>query len=254
MQVCKTVCACHRVCTEIRHREMEWSDTAARKERCMFIGHYAVGFGLKKVEPKLSLGTLVLGATLLDILFGIFMLTGVEHARIVPGASAAAPFEFYDYPISHSALGAVSWSFTGFLVYWLWPGRDRAQRKRPAAVFALAIFSHYVLDVISHTPDMPLLGSASPKLGLSLWDSLPATIAVEIALFIVGIVLYLRARRELRPAAKYGLAALILILTASFLGGSFGPPPPNMTVIGIMLTAGQAAYIAFAYWIDKNTR
>src|SRR3990172_992090 len=233
---------------------MEWSDTAARKERCMFIGHYAVGFGLKKVVPKLSLGTLVFGATLLDILFGIFVLTGVEHARIVPGASAAAPFEFYDYPISHGAFGAAVWSFTGFLVYWLWPGKDRTQRKRPAAVLAFAIFSHYVLDVISHTPDMPLLGSGSPKLGFSLWDSLPATIAVEIALFVVGIVLYLRARRELRPAAKYGLAALILILTASFLGGSFGPPPPNMTVIGAMLTAGQAAYIAFAYWIDKNNR
>jgi len=220
----------------------------------MFIGHYAVGFGLKKVEPKLSLGTLIFGATLLDILFGIFVLTGVEHARIVPGASAAAPFEFYDYPISHSAFGAAVWSFTGFLVYWLWPGKDRAQRIRPAAVFALAIFSHYVLDVISHTPDMPLLGSGSPKLGFSLWDSLPATIAVEVALFIVGIVLYLRARRDLRPSAKYGLAALIIILTASFLGGSFGPPPPNMTVVGIMLTAGQAAYIAFAYWIDKKSR
>jgi hypothetical protein len=220
----------------------------------MFIGHYAVGFGLKRMAPRVSLGTLVLGATLLDILFGIFVLTGVEHARIVPGASAAAPFEFYDYPISHSALGAAVWSFTGFLAYWLWPGEDRTQRKRTAAVFALAIFSHYVLDVISHTPDMPLLGSRSPKLGLSLWNSLPATIAVEVALFAVGIVLYLRARNRLRPAARYGLAALIAVLAASFLGGSFGPPPPNMTVIGSMLTAGQAAYIAFAYWIDKNGR
>lgn len=220
----------------------------------MFIGHYAVGFGLKRMAPKVSLGTLILGATLLDILFGIFVLTGVEHARVTPGASAAAPFEFYDYPISHSAFGVLVWSLAGFLAYWLWPGKDRAQRKRPAAVFALAIFSHYVLDVISHTPDMPLLGSDSFKLGFSLWDSLPATIAVEAALLAAGIVLYLHARRELRPSAKYGLAALIITLTASFLGGSFGPPPPNMTVIGIMLTAGQAAYIAFAYWIDKNGR
>jgi len=218
----------------------------------MFIGHYAIGFGLKRAEPKLSLGTLILGATLLDILFGIFVLTGVEHARIVPGASAAAPFEFYDYPISHSALGALVWSLTGFLVYWLWPGKDRTQRKRPATILALAIFSHYVLDVISHTPDMSLLGNSSLKLGLSLWNSLPATIAVEAALFFAGIVLYLLARRELRPAAKYGLAALVIILSASFLGGSFGPPPPNMTVIGFTLTAGQAAYIAFAYWIDKT--
>ncbi len=87
----------------------------------MFIGHYGIGFALKKVEPGLSLGLLIFGAVMLDILFGVFLLAGFEHAKIAPGATAVSPFEFYDNPISHSAAGAVVWAAVGFLAYWLWP-------------------------------------------------------------------------------------------------------------------------------------
>ena len=64
----------------------------------MFIGHYGIGLALKKVEPRLSLGLLIFGAIMLDILFGLFLLSGIEHAKIVPGATVVSPFEFYDYP------------------------------------------------------------------------------------------------------------------------------------------------------------
>src|SRR3990172_3609086 len=115
----------------------------------MFIGHYAVGFALKKVEPRLSLGLLTFGAVMLDILFGVFLFLDIEHARIVPGVTAISPFEFYDYPITHSAVGATAWTAVGFLAYWLWPSGNRhASRKMPAFIFAIAIFSHYILDVI----------------------------------------------------------------------------------------------------------
>ena len=218
----------------------------------MFIGHYGIGFALKKVEPGLSLGLLIFGAIMLDILFGVFLLAGVEHAKIVPGATVVSPFEFYDYPYSHSALGAVMWAAAGFLAYWLWPNGDRTQRKRPAFVLAIAIFSHFILDVISHTPDMTISGNNSPILGLSLWNSLAGTMIVEFGLLFTGIVLYRSATHSVSSSGKYGLSLLVLMLIVFFIANIFGPPPPDMISVAVIMTAGQIGLVALAFWVDKN--
>ena len=218
----------------------------------MFIGHYGIGLALKKVEPRLSLGWLIFGAIMLDILFGIFLLAGVEHAKIVPGATVVSPFEFYDYPLSHSALGALIWAAAGFLAYWLWPTGDRTQRRRPAFVLAAAIFSHFILDVISHTPDMTLFGNNSPGLGLSLWNSLAGTMIIELGLLFIGIVLYMSATHSVSSSGKYGLALLVLMLIVFFIANIFGPPPPDMISVAVTMTIGQLALVALAFWVDKN--
>ncbi|MCZ7385497.1 MAG: hypothetical protein O8C63_12235 [Candidatus Methanoperedens sp.] len=218
----------------------------------MFIGHYGIGFALKKVEPGLSLGLLIFGAVMLDILFGVFLLAGFEHAKIAPGATVVSPFEFYDYPISHSAVGAVVWAAVGFLAYWLWPKGDRASRKIPAFVLAAAIFSHFILDVISHTPDLTIFGNNSPKLGLSLWNSLGGTIIVEMGIFFVGVILYRRATKSVSSSGKYGLVLMVLILMVFYIGNTFGPPPPDMISVGVISTAGQLALVALAFWVDRN--
>ncbi|HEY9204435.1 MAG TPA: hypothetical protein VIO58_00825 [Candidatus Methanoperedens sp.] len=218
----------------------------------MFIGHYGIGFALKKVEPRLSLGLLIFGAIMLDILFGLFLLAGVEHARIVPGATIVSPFEFYDYPFSHSAAGAIVWATAGFLAYWLWPTGNRRSRMRPAFVLAAAIFSHFILDVISHSPDMTLFGNNSPELGLSLWNSLAATIIVELGILFMGIVLYRNATHSISPSGKYGLVLIVLILLVLYIGNIFGPPPPDMISVGVITTAGQLLLVALAFWVDRN--
>ncbi|PWB54542.1 MAG: hypothetical protein C3F06_04070 [Candidatus Methanoperedenaceae archaeon] len=218
----------------------------------MFIGHYGIGFALKKVEPRLSLGLLIFGAIMLDILFGVFLLAGVEHAKIVPGATVVSPFEFYDYPLSHSAVGALVWATAGFLAYWLWPTGDRTKRKWPAFVFAAAIFSHFILDVISHTPDMTLFGNNSPGLGLSLWNSLAGTMIVELGLFSIGIALYMSATHSISSSGKYGLSLLVLMLVVFFIANIFGPPPPDMISVGITMTIGQLALVALAFKVDRN--
>lgn len=218
----------------------------------MFIGHYGIGFALKKVEPRLSLGILIFGATMLDILFGLFLLAGVEHAKIVPGATVVSPFEFYDYPISHSALGAVVWATIGFLAYWLWPKGDRVSRKRPAFILAAAILSHFILDAVSHTPDITIFGNNSPKLGLSLWSSLAGTMIIELGLLFLGIVLYRRATYSTSSTGKYGLALIVLILMVLYIGNIFGPPPPDIISVGVVTTAGQLALVAIAFWVDRN--
>lgn len=218
----------------------------------MFIGHYAVGFALKKVEPRLSLGLLIFGAVMLDILFGIFLLLNLEHARIVPGTTAVSPFEFYDYPISHSAVGATAWTAIGFLAYWLWSSGNRASRKIPAFIFAIAILSHYILDVISHTPDMPLIGNNSTMLGLSLWNSITATMVVEMGLLFLGVVMYQQPTMASSLTWKYGLVLMVFILLALYILGLFGPSPSDMRTVAIMITLGQLAFVALAFWVDKN--
>ena len=217
----------------------------------MFIGHYGIGLALKKVEPRLSLGLLIFGAIMLDILFGLFLLSGIEHAKIVPGATVVSPFEFYDYPLSHSALGAM-WATAGYLAYWLWPKGDRTQRKRPAFIFAIAIFSHFILDVISHTPDLTISGNNSPILGLSLWNSLAATMIVEFGILFIGIYLYRSATYSVSSSGKYGFALMILILVVLYIGNIFGPPPPDMKAVAVTMTAGQLALVALAFWVDRN--
>jgi len=218
----------------------------------MFVGHYGIGLALKKVEPRLSLGVLIFGAIMLDILFGLFLLSGIEHAKIVPGATVVSPFEFYDYPYSHSALGAIMWATAGFLVYWLWPSGNRTQRKRPAFILAIAIFSHFILDVISHTPDMTISGNNSPILGLSLWNSLAGTMIVEIGLMFIGIALYKSVTHSVSSAGKYGFALMILILMVLFIGNIFAPAPPDMISVAVTMTAGQLALVALAFWVDRN--
>lgn len=218
----------------------------------MFIGHFGIGFALKKVEPGLNLGLLIFGAILADILFGVFLLAGVEHAKIVPGATVVSPFEFYDYPYSHSALGAIILAAAGFLAYWLWPTGDRTQRKRPAFVFAVAIFSHFILDVISHTPDMTLFGNNSPGLGLSLWNSLAGTMIVELGLFSIGIALYMSATHSISSSGKYGFFLMVLTLIALYIANIFSPPPPDIISVGVTMTAGQLVLVAIAFWVDKK--
>ncbi|CAG0994173.1 hypothetical protein METP2_02803 [Methanosarcinales archaeon] len=218
----------------------------------MFIGHYGIGLALKKVEPRLSLGLLIFGAIMLDILFGLFLLSGIEHAKIVSGATVVSPFEFYDYPYSHSAVGAVLWATAGFLAYWLWPTGDRTQRKRPAFILTIAIFSHFILDVISHTPDITISGNNSPILGLSLWDSLAGTMIVEFGILFIGIYLYRSATYSVSSSGKYGFALMILILVVLYIGNIFGPPPPDMKAVAVTMTAGQLALVALAFWVDRN--
>ena len=76
----------------------------------MFIGHFGVALAAKKLAPRTSLGTLFFAAQFLDLLWPIFLLLGVEHVRIAPGITRMTPFDFYDYPISHSLVTAAGWS------------------------------------------------------------------------------------------------------------------------------------------------
>lgn len=212
----------------------------------MFIGHLALGFAAKRAAPKVSLGTLLLAVQFVDMLFPIFVLLGIEHLRIVPGITVVAPLDLYDMPWTHSLLAGVVW---GVLFAAVWYARKRDART--ALLLVGLVISHWVLDWISHGPDMPLFPGGGPKLGLGLWNSLAGTVVVEGALFAAGVALYFRATRPRDKVGRYALWALIGFLVLVYVLNLTAPPPPSITA---MAWAGQAGWLLllWAVWIDRH--
>jgi hypothetical protein len=211
----------------------------------MFLGHYAVAFGAKKAVPAISLGTLLLSAQLADLLWPVFLLVGLEHVRVAPGATVVSPLDFYDYPITHSLIGALGWSLVFGFVY-------LAVRRYPRGAWVLAagVLSHWVLDLIVHRPDLPLVPGGM-RVGLGLWNSLPGTLVVELGLYVLGIALYVRTTRAADRVGRYALWVFVALLVILYLGSVFSPPPPSDRLIAIA-GLGQMLFVLWAYWIDAH--
>jgi hypothetical protein len=212
----------------------------------VFAGHYAVAFAAKRYAPNVSLGVLVAGAQLVDLAWPLLLLTGVEHVRVEPGATAFTPLDFYDYPWTHSLAAAVVWSglaATACLAL--------KRSVRLALVVGLAVFSHWVLDLLTHRPDLPLAPGVSVYLGLGLWDFPALTYLFEGGLFAGGLWLYFRSTAASRTGGRLGVWSLVVGLVVIYLGASLGPPPPSETVVawsalGLWLT------VAWAWWADRG--
>ncbi|MBL9214255.1 MAG: hypothetical protein JNG83_02145 [Opitutaceae bacterium] len=213
----------------------------------MFIGHFAVGLGLKRAAPTVSLGTLFLGAQFIDLLWPSLLLAGVEQAELAPGAKGP-PLAFTHYPVSHSLLMVIVWAV-------LFGGGHYALRRqlRGALVCAAAVVSHWLLDLLVHHPDLPLYPGDGPRLGLGLWNSLPASLAVELALFGAGTWLYAWSTRATDRVGSIGFWSLIVFLLVIHAGNIFGAPPPSITAVAWV---GQAQWllVLWAYWVDAHRR
>lgn len=213
----------------------------------MFIGHFAVAFAAKKAAPKASLGTLVLAAAFLDVVWPVLVLAGVERFRIVPGITAINPFDFTYYPWSHSLLMTVLWALAFALVYFA-SSRDRAG----AVWVAVVVASHWLLDFVSHVPDMPLYPGGSEKLGLGLWRSIPATFAVEGVMFAAGVVLYLQATKSRDRIGRIAWWAFVGLLLALYIPGPWASRPPSENAVAIFGIIALLIFGPWAYWIDRH--
>lgn len=217
----------------------------------MFAGHYGVAFALKRAEPRVSLGTLFLAVQLVDILWGGTLLLGWEHARVVPGYLAASPFEFLDYPITHSLLAGLGWGAAMALVYYSLPTTNVSHHARAALIVGLAVLSHWPLDVLMHAPDLPLAGSTSTKVGLGLWRSVPLTLAIELAMLAGGVALYVTRHSRKHPVRRGRLAVLLGVLLLAYLSSFFGAPPSDMRIIGVGAIALGLVMAGLGWWADR---
>jgi hypothetical protein len=212
----------------------------------MFIGHFAVGFASKRLAPDTSEGALLLAPLFLDVLWPVFLALGIEKVRIDPGNTAYTPLDFVSYPWSHSLVMSIVWSVVlGALVL------AATRSRRGALVVGAGVFSHWVMDFITHRPDLPLAPGSTHYFGLGLWRSVPATMIVEIIIYIVGMGIYVRttrARDRIGAIAFWALAILLLVL---YVVTSFGPPPPDVKSLTVM---GFVAwlFIPWAWWIGRH--
>jgi hypothetical protein len=211
----------------------------------MFLGHFGVALAGKAVAPRASLGTLVLAAQLVDGVWPFFLLLGLEDVRIAPGITAASPLDFTRYPYTHSLLADVGWAALFAIVYGTWR-RD----WRTAGFLAALVLSHWVLDALSHRPDVPLW-PGGPLVGAGLWNSVPATLAVELGLLALGAWLYARVTRPRDRLGTWLLVAFLAVLAVLYLASVFGPPPPSARALAITGLLGWL-FVAWGGWIDRH--
>jgi len=212
----------------------------------MFIGHFGLALAAKRVAPRTSLGTLAAASQWLDLVWPLLLLLGVERVRVAPGWTAFTPLDFEYYPWTHSLAMALAWSAAFGVAY-----RFRTGYARGAATVAALVASHWFLDAVVHRPDLPLAPGGTARVGLGLWNSVPATLAVEVPLFAAGLVAYATGTRPRNRAGAIAIWSLVAFLGIAYAGNAFSRPPPSSTAIGV---AGLSLWLVVLWfaWADKN--
>ncbi len=213
----------------------------------MFVGHYAASLILKRVEKKASLGLLFLAVQLVDVVFFPLVLLGIERLNIVENFTQSTHFELEYMPYTHSLLASFLWAGFIYGVYRIIPPRN----KSVALVIGIAVLSHWILDLVVHTPDLPLWSDASTKLGFGLWNNAIATYALEAALLTVGLWIYLRSTTAFTAIGKYGMGIFVVILLLVNAFNVFGPLLNDSKVA--LAISSLSLYFLFAgaaHWLD----
>ncbi|HKO56195.1 MAG TPA: metal-dependent hydrolase [Thermoanaerobaculia bacterium] len=212
----------------------------------MFIGHHAAAFAAKRLAPRTQLAWLFVATTLLDLLWPVCLLLGIERATVRP--HPPSPFlnlDFVSYPWTHSLLMTLLWSVLAALVYWL-----ITHYTAGAVVIGIGVFSHWVLDWVTHIPDMPLW-PGGPKYGLGLWKWPMATIVIESLMLIAGVIIYVRATRPRRRRGTIILAVLVVFLFVAYALSIVSPPPPSERALAWGGMVGWLL-ILWPWWADRN--
>lgn len=213
----------------------------------MFIGHYGVAYAIKRWRPSISLFVLFLAVQVLDIAWSVFVMLGIEKVRIVPGITRTNPLDLYYMPYTHSLVGALAWSLGCAAGYALVARRAIVS----GALVGLAVFSHWVLDLVVHRPDLALYDDTA-KVGLGLWNYPWIAFSLEIALVVLGLALYLQGRRGRDRIGRYGpwvfVVLLIGVQATVFFGGAVGSP----TQAAVVALASYLAFATIAHWLDRH--
>ncbi len=212
----------------------------------MFIGHYALGLAAKRIAPRTSLGTLFLAPSLADLLWPVFLLLGWERVRVTGGANPFLTLTFDAYPLSHSLLTLIGWGVVLAVLY-----RWRSGDARAATVVALLVVSHWVLDFVTHVPDMPLY-PGGPTVGLGLWNSVAGTVIIEGSMFVAGAWIYVTTTRARDAVGRYALWALLAFLVVSYVASLFTGPPPTLQAIEFGGIVFGWLFVGWAAWADRH--
>jgi membrane-bound metal-dependent hydrolase YbcI (DUF457 family) len=207
----------------------------------MIVGHLAVGLAAKRLSPRTSLGWLLAAPLLVDLLWSLLVLVGLERTLIVPGITRAMPLDLEYVGISHSLATTLLWAI-------LFAGAHLARHRdaRAAMVLAFGVLTHFVLDWVTHRPDMPLL-PAGPHVGLGLWNYPTAAILVEAGMVGASLLLYLPTLPAGSSRQTRTTAGIMVFLVAMTAGNYFGPPPPSIE----LLATGNLLLCGVVWWLAR---
>jgi len=217
-------------------------------ETLMFVGHYSVAFACRTERNRIPLWVLFIAVQLLDYIWATLVLLGIEKLRVIKGFTAGSMLDSYFHPYSHSLLTAVIWSVVAALIYQTACGRH--ENKSAPWIIGIAVFSHWVLDLIAHPRDLAIYDNTW-KVGFGLWNYRDPEFAVEIALLASGIALYLK-RNTVPTIRKAAVIAFGIVLVIVQIGDTYVPRMPltdKATVIGVWVF--YTFFVLMAFGVEK---
>src|SRR6059058_861085 len=214
----------------------------------MFVGHYSVAFAVKTPRNKIPLWVLFVAVQLLDFLWAPFVLLGIEKVRFVPGITATNALDLYYMPYTHSLIGALFWSAVAFALYKI--GRHNPASNVAALLVGFAVFSHWLLDLIVHRPDLAIYDDTF-KVGFGLWNHRGIEFVLEIGILLIGAVLYLKRNGAI--ARKIGIiifvAALVFIQTSNTY---LRRPPTSDRAFASTALVFYTVFAVIAFLLEKR--
>jgi len=215
----------------------------------MFVGHYAAAFALKGKEKSASLGMLFIATQFVDILFFPFVLAGIENLKFTKNFTAVNDFNMDYYPFTHGLFSSILWGFVWYLLYYF---IFTKKNKNIAIVMAIAVISHWFLDLIVHTPDLPLF-YGNPKFGLGFWQQKKLTFFTESILLIASVLYYLKKTKPFTKTGKWGIPLFtILLLLVNYLNIFVLPKNDDITSLTISALFFYFLFAIIAYYLDKT--
>jgi membrane-bound metal-dependent hydrolase YbcI (DUF457 family) len=214
----------------------------------MFVGHYGPSFAIKSLRPAIPLWALFIAVQLVDVAWALLVLFGVEKVRIVPGITASNPLDLYYMPYTHSLVAAVIWSVAVAILVMLMP---RVATRSAAIWIGAAVFSHWVLDVLVHRPDLPIYDDTM-KIGLGLWNFPTIALALEVALLFGGMVMYLRVTKPNNAVGRFGLPVFGVVMVAIQSYVFFGPAPTSPAAAATTALVSYVVFAAVAEWLARQ--
>lgn len=208
----------------------------------MFVGHYSVSFAGRATEKRLPLWLLFLAVQWIDVMWSILVLLGIEKVRIIPGFTASNDLDLYYMPYTHSLLGVLCWSALAYVVCQLVP---HLRGQRTGLILAAAVFSHWVLDLIVHVPDMSLYDSVG-KMGFGLWNHRAAAFALEMAVLLGGAALLYRTAAH---KARF-IGFVIFLACVQVFNTFFFPPPKSDHAMAITAFVFYIVLALIAWWVE----
>jgi len=210
----------------------------------MFLGHFGLAFAAKRLAPRTSLGTLGAAGQWVDLVWPVLVLAGIEQVRIAPGDTAYTSLAFVHYPWTHSLLMALAWGLLLGLAY-----RFATGDRKGAWVVGALVTSHWLLDWMTHRPDLQLAPWAPGRVGLGLWNHPAATVLVEGAIFAGGVLLYATGTSPRKRLGSIALWSLVGFLVAMAIANQFTTPPGETAVA--WGTISMWLLVLWMAWVDR---